>query len=322
LVREFFFLPFSLFALLKLRRERFDLLHVNEVTLLPLGIIAKKFLRLPMVVHVRSLQRRPGSSWRTRLINHWLRTHADSVVAIDHSVAATLESNLPLVVIHNGLRVKADAVGVQLERSASAPVRAGFLGVLIALKGIYELVEAMRILKDRGVVIECFVAGENARKLSEFRAWALGLFGFARDVRADLELLIRKHGLQNHVRLLGFVEDVHALYPTLDILCFPSHLNAAGRPVFEAAFYGIPSIVAVSDPLPDAVQHEITGLAVATPDPVLIADALQRLAENAEYRRKLGIQARNWAMENFSIENSAASMFAAYKRLIGAHTSQ
>ena len=316
-LRELFFLPFSLLALWRLRHERFDLLHVNEITLLPLGIVAKKLLHLPMVVHVRSLQRAPGTGWRTRLVNLWLRKHADVVVAIDHTVANTLEDNLPLAIIHNGLRVNASSVKNFFGHKADGPVRVGFLGVLIALKGIYELVEAMRILKERGVSVECVVAGENARELFGIRAWALRTLGFARNVRAELEALIDEYGLQQHVQLLGFVGDVHALYPRLDILCFPSHLNAAGRPVFEAAFYGVPSVVAVADPLPDAVQHGVTGLAIPRPEPGLIADALQQLVEDKTYRMKLGRQARDWAVENFSIESSASAMLKVYKRLGG-----
>jgi glycosyltransferase involved in cell wall biosynthesis len=317
MLRELFFLPFSLLAVWRLRYERFDLLHVNEITLLPLGIVAKCLLRLPMVVHVRSLQRAPGTGWRTRLVNCWLRKHADVVVAIDHTVANTLENNLPLTVIHNGLRVNALS-GQHLScRNPGDPVRIGFLGVLIALKGIFELVEAMRILKERGVQVECVVAGENARELSGIRAWALRTLGFARNVRAELEALIDEYGLQQRVQLLGFVGDVHALYPRLDILCFPSHLNAAGRPVFEAAFYGVPSVVAVADPLPDAVLHEVTGLAIPRPEPGLIAEALQRLAEDEAYRLKLGSHARDWAVENFSIESSASAMLQVYKRLGG-----
>lgn len=315
-LREIFFLPFSLLAVWKLRRERFDLLHVNEITLLPLGIVAKRLLRLPMVVHVRSLQRAPGTGWRTRLINRWLRKHVDVVVAIDRTVASTLEGNRPLVVIHNGLRVNATSGQNSLSHKADGPVRVGFLGVLIALKGIYELVEAMRILKERGVSVECVVAGENARELSGIRAWALRTLGFARNVRAELEALIEEYGLQQHVQLLGFVGDVHALYPRLDILCFPSHLNAAGRPVFEAAFYGVPSVVAVADPMPDAVVDGVTGIAIPKSDPALIADALQRLAEDAGYRQRLGDQARVWAIENFSIDENAQRMYRIYLGLL------
>lgn len=315
LLRELCLLPSSLLALWKLRQQHFDLLHVNEITLLPLAIIAKRLFKVPMVVHVRSLQRSPGSGRRTRLINGWLRRHADAVVPIDCTVAATLEDGLPITVVRNGLHL-GTAIAPVAEKRLDSPVRVGFLGVLIKLKGIYELIEAMRILKKRGVEIECLVAGENARELSGLKAWVLRRLGFARDVRADLVKLIAEYGLQEQVRLLGFVADVRTVYPQLDVLCFASHLDAAGRPVFEAAFYGIPSVVAVSDPVPDAIVHEVTGLAIARPDPTLLADALQRLAEQPDFRRRLGKQASVWAQENFSIEANASLMLQVYQSLV------
>ncbi len=314
LLRELYLLPFSLRALWRLRHQTFDLIHVNELTLLPLGILAKRLLRLPMVVHVRSLQRPPGEGRRTRWVTGLLRRHADAVVAIDHTVAATLADDLPLSVIHNGLSIDA-GTSLACPAGEDEPVKVGFLGVLVELKGIFELLEAMRILKHRGVNIRCLVAGENARQLSRWKAWLLAQFGFGRDVRAELEALIEHHGLHQQVELLGFVADVRTLYPQLDILCFPSHLNAAGRPVFEAAFYGIPSVVVVRDPVSDAVIHEVTGLAVAEPQPLLIADALQRLVEDAELRRRLGAQARVWAKQTFTIESNAARMAELYKAI-------
>lgn len=315
LLREIFLLPFSVAAIWRLRHEKFDLLHVNEVTLLPLGIVAKWCLRVPMLVHVRSLQRAPDSGFRTRLVNAWMRRYADAVVPIDHTVAATLASDLALSIVHNGLGIEKD-IQVSSSHNAGRPVRVGFLGVLIPLKGIYELIEAMRILKARNVNIECLIAGENARKLTGLKAWTLRKLGFADDVRANVERMIGDYGLQSQVRMLGFVGDVRSLYPQLDILCFPSHLDAAGRPVFEAAFYSIPSVVAVGNPVPDALVHEVTGLAISRPDPELLADALQRLAEDDTLRLTLGRQARQWAEENFAIKTNAALMHSVYLRLL------
>ena len=325
LLRELFLLPFSLLGLWRIRHQHFDLIHVNEITLLPLGLVAKWLFRIPMVVHVRSLQRKLDSSWRTQLVNRWLRQHAKAVVAIDCTVASTLEPSSSLYVIHNGLKINSADTATQAPLSPVndlSTLRVGFFGVLIPLKGIYELVEAVRILKNRNIQIECLVAGENARELSRVKGWILSKLGFARDVRAELEDLITRYGLQKQVRLLGFVSDVRTLYPQIDVLCFPSHLDAAGRPVFESAFYGIPSVVAITNPLPDAVIHEVTGIAIPKSDPVLIADALQRLAQDSEYRRALGRQARDWAYKNFAIQSSSVAMYDLYQQLLSSRSSE
>ena len=323
LLREIFFLPFSLLGLWRIRKEEFDLIHVNEITLLPLGLVAKRFLGIPLVLHVRSLQRKPGNGCRTRLVNFCLRKYADVVVAIDHTVADSLEGGMALQVVHNGIKIESDIfspVNSQEKSKAESVVRVGFLGVLIPLKGIYEMVEAIKILKDRGVKVECLVAGENARDISGLKAWALQKLRFAKNVRADLESFINNNDLHDQIKLLGFVGDVRTLYPKLDILCFPSYLDAAGRPVFEAAFYGVPSVVAINNPMPDALIHGVTGLAISHPTPDLIADAIQRLVQDVEYRQLLGRRAREWAIENFSIENSAATMHDIYRKLASSAT--
>ena len=315
IIRELMFLPTSLHALWRSRKQDFDLIHVNELTLLPMGVLAKRLLRIPMVVHVRSLQWTPSKGWRRRWLTECLRRHADAVVAIDHTVASTLDSRLLVDVVHNGISVS-NAHSTLEGRDVNAPVRVGFLGVLLPLKGIYELIEAMRILKERGVRVECLVAGENPRRMAGIKGYLLSRLGFAHDVRAEVEAMIEVYGLHDHVKMLGFVDDVQALYRKIDILCFPSHLNAAGRPVFEAAFHSVPSVVALENPLPDAIVHGVTGLAVPRPDPEMIADAIQKLAEDAEYRCTLGRQARVWAEENFSIERSAEQILEIYRRVL------
>jgi glycosyltransferase involved in cell wall biosynthesis len=325
LLRELFFLPFSLVALWNLRREDFDLIHANEVTLLPLAVIAKLVLGAPLVVHVRSLQRRPIESRRAVWVRQCLERHADAVIAIDQTVAGTLGKKVASSIVHNGLDTSpSEAIPPSAGSNATKAVKVGFVGVLLPLKGIYELVEAMRILKERKVPVELVVAGENSRALAGAKAWVLQRLGFHRDFRSDLAALVEKYGLADRVKFIGFVGDVRTLYPQIDILCFPSHLDAAGRPVFEAAFYGIPGVVAVADPLADAIVHNVTGLAIPRPDPVLIADALQRLAEDEEFRLQLGRQAREWARKNFSIEKSADAILKIYSSLLSrrpTHTS-
>lgn len=316
-LRELFLLPLSLAAIWRLRRESFDLIHANDLPLLPLAVVAKKWLHAPLVVHVRSLQRSPEESRRARLVNRCLERHADAVVAIDQTVAATLGEGVACNIVHNGLDSSpSDLVSPTLGCGTTKIVKAGFFGVLLPLKGIYELVEAMRILKERKVAIKLVIAGENSRTLAGVKAWVLRKLGFHRDVRSDLAALVGKYGLIDRVEFAGFVGDVRSLYPQIEILCFPSHLDAAGRPVFEAALYGIPSVVAVADPRPDAVVHNVTGLAIPSSDPVLIADALQRLVEDEELRRRLGRQARDWARENFRIEQSAENILNIYASLL------
>lgn len=322
LLRELYLMPFSLLALWRLRREKFDLIHVNEITLLPLGLLAKHWFKLPLVVHVRSLQRGASAGLRSRWISRVLRHHVDAVIAIDHTVANGLAIDLPLTVVHNGLNLEPDYIAQARATAVNARPSVAMLGVLIRLKGVYEFLEAARILvKERSRDAEFQIAGENAREVTGLKSAVLKMMGFSEDVRSELERRIEAYGLQNHVRLLGLVKDVRQLLPDIDILCFPSHLNAAGRPVFEAACFGIPSVVALSNPVADAIVDGVTGLVIPRPDPVLLADALEKLIDDAPYRQTLGRQAKLWAAEHFSIEKNARIVSDLYQRLIDAKAS-
>ena len=103
-------------------------------------------------MHGRSLQRN-SISLRDRLIQFCLAKYVDVVIAIDETVAESLPKGLPLSVIHNGINLNFDSKQISIDlfnqkKRNKIPV-VGFFGVLIPSKGIYELVEAMRILKQK-----------------------------------------------------------------------------------------------------------------------------------------------------------------------------
>lgn len=320
-LREILLWPFGLLALWRLRSApRFDVIHLNEIVVLPLGLVARRWLRAPLLVHVRSLQRLPGADWRTRLMNDWLAS-ADAVVAIDRTVRRTLPATLPVTIVHNGLAA-ASVVAVPVRAAGRRPFRVAMVGALLAAKGVYEFVAAAQLCRDRGLDIEFLLAGDNVRELRGVRRWVLGALNLARDVRAELQRMIEEQGLQDVVRLLGFVGDVRPLYASIDLLCFPSHLDAAGRPVFEAAFHGVPSLVAATDPEPDTIVHEQTGLCIAARDPRAIADAVERLVRSPDELARMGAAARRLALDNFDMERNAEEVLAIYRQLAGRAVSE
>jgi glycosyltransferase involved in cell wall biosynthesis len=315
LLRELALLPFSVSALFAARRGgRFDLIHINEITLLPLGLIAKKLLGIPLVVHVRSLQHRKG--WVSAWVARRLSQDAAAVIAIDETVKRTLPVGLAVNVIHNGLDVS----------PPSSPInphvfRVGIVGLLLKLKGVYEFVEAARILlNERGMQAEFWIVGENARSMLGLRAWLFRKLDFARDVHKELRELIAEHGIGKSVLLKGFQANVQSVYRELDLLCFPSHLNAAGRPVFEAAFFGLPSIVAVRDAPDDAIIHGHTGLCIDEPDPVALANAIVWMYLNPAERERMGRNANKLAHTHFDITRNAQEVLAVYRRILNARS--
>ncbi len=314
LLRELAYWPGSLLALRRAARHGpYDVIHCNEITALLLGLMAKRMLRTPLLVHVRSLQRDGGDSRITAWLQGLLGRHADAVVAIDEAVRRTLPASLPVEIIHNGMKLPAEMPD-RLQTPAR-PFCVGIIGVLHRSKGVYELLEAARLLRDRGVPLRVKVVGANARALSGLRGWALRKLDFARDVRAELEAFVNLHGLQEVVEFTGFIPDIRPVYSQLDAVCFPSHLDAPGRPVFEAALFGLPTIVAMRQPTADVIVHGETGLCIAEPAPAAIAEAIETLAKDPARAHQMGLRAREMAAGRFDSRVCAARMVALYQRL-------
>jgi glycosyltransferase involved in cell wall biosynthesis len=291
----------------------FDLIHCNEITALLPSLLAKRWLRAPLVVHVRSLQRKEDEGWISRWLYRKLRDNADAVIAIDEAVQRTLPATLPATVIHNGLKVP--EVPQQVRKSGQA-LCIGIVGVLHRAKGVYELVQAVRILRDRGVAVHLLVVGENVHRVAGLRGWLFRKLGFARDVRGDLENYVAAYRLGDIVEFTGFVKDISKVYERTDALCFPSHLDAPGRPVFEAALFGLPSIVAMRDPTADVVVDGETGICIDSPEPAAIADAIERLASDRAFTASLGNRARALAMESFPSSRTAAKTWSLYQQVL------
>lgn len=312
LLRELAYWPGSLLALRRAARHGpYDLIHCNEITALLLGFMAKRMLGTPLLVHVRSLQRDGGDSSVTAWLQGLLRRHADAVVAIDEAVRRTLPASLPVEIIHNGMKLPAEMPA--RSHSPARPFCVGIIGVLHRSKGVYELLEAARLLRDRGVPLRVKVVGANVRPLSGVRGWVLRRLDFARDVRAELEAFVKLHRLQEVVEFTGFIPDIRPVYGQLDAVCFPSHLDAPGRPVFEAALYGLPTIVAMREPTADVIIDGETGICISEPTPLAIADAIQCLANDRERSRAMGLKARLLAIGRFDSKICAEKMLATYK---------
>ena len=317
LLRELAYLPTTLLAIWRARKlEPFDLIHCNELPVLIPGLIARRWLGVPLIIHVRSLQRGDSGGQITRWISHLLRANAEAIIAIDEAVRRTLPNNLDVTVVHNALSAP---VGMS-NHSADDEFRIGIVGVLHRAKGVYELVEAVRILRERGVRVRLFVVGRNVHDLSGLRGWLLKRLKFADDVRADLTQLIQDYELGEYVKFTGFVDDIGAIYRALDAVCFPSHADAPGRPVFEAALYGLPAIVAMRDPTDDVIEHGVTGICIDAPCPDLIADAIQSLAADRDMARRMGNVAHARATQRFERSIVAGKILGVYRAVIDART--
>lgn len=124
-----------------------------------------------------------------------------------------------------------------------------------------------------------------------------------------LAAAIVRHGLENHVRLLGALDgrSLAGLFHRIDLfvmpcLDVPGDVEGFGIVFMEAALGGAPSVATRVGGIPDAVVDGETGILVAPGDSESLAAAICRLIEDEPLRRRLAAAAAARTRESFSWE--------------------
>ena len=323
LLRELAFLPSTVLALRRARKllPEIDLIHINEITGVVVLWLVRRWFTAPAIMHVRAVTRVAPEARRTRWVARTLMHRASAVIAIDDTVRASLAADLPVEVIHNAFAATLSAGhDAALERSLAAmrstSFKVGFVGNLLRVKGIMELMQAARLLRDRGLDIEFLVVGDETQSSRGLKARLLRTLGLRQNMRAEVEAFVEVHSLHDTVHLTGFTEGISRAYAHMDVLCFPSHLDAPGRPVLEAALLGVPSIVATRNPMPDTLIDGETGIAIEARSATHLAAAIEALATDRERSRRMGASARRLAEQNFDAQRNAQALLQLYRRVV------
>jgi len=175
-----------------------------------------------------------------------------------------------------------------------------FLGRLGARKGVYDLLEAIRRLRGRGVPAVFTLAGdgevERVRQLAE-----------------EMEL-------SDCVRVPGWVdgEVKEALLSDADFLALPSYYEGLPMAVLEAMSRGLPVVATPVGGIPEAVRDGVNGYLVEPGDAEALADRMERLCLDPGLRRRMGERARAEAEEKFGMpafEERLANVYETLRRL-------
>jgi glycosyltransferase involved in cell wall biosynthesis len=120
-------------------------------------------------------------------------------------------------------------------------------------------------------------------------------------------------------------DELHAYYHAADVFALPSVANseAFGLVQIEAHAASTP---AVSTNLPTSVPYAnldgVTGLTVAVGDVSALAGAINRLLRDDELRARLGRQARERALTQFTIPRMVSQMLDVYAEAIDLHAAR
>ena len=154
-------------------------------------------------------------------------------------------------------------------------------------KGILELIDALKILNNKGYIF-------NAR-----------LVGAPIDLTIDfLRNLINSQNLSGCVEMIGplYGTDKNNELKKADIFVFPSKNEAFPLVILEAMQSGLPIVSTSDGGISDMIIDNETGYLVEKENPQLLADRLAILLKDKDLRIKFGEQGLRRFAENYTLE--------------------
>lgn len=173
------------------------------------------------------------------------------------------------------------------------------IGSLHWKKGQTYLIQAMAILRDRGIPFHLRIIGEG-------------------EERVNIEKVISNYKLTSQVEMLGAKtqDEVAKLLGTAD--CYIQSSISEGIPVaiMEAMACELPVISTNITGIPELVLDGETGILVEPKDVSAMASALETLYKKTpEQRLEMGKKGREWVLKEFTLEGNVRKLVACFESI-------
>jgi glycosyltransferase involved in cell wall biosynthesis len=178
-----------------------------------------------------------------------------------------------------------------------------YVGRLIRRKGVHNLLEAVRLLRGRGIEVHLTVVGEGPE--------SDGL----RRTAAERNLPVRFLGKRNRY-------EIRELLRRTAVLCAPSTSfggespEALGLVLLEAQAMSVPVVATRNGGIPETLEDGRTGYLVDQDSPSTLASALARLLDNESLNRSFGWRARAFVCDRFDINRCYGALEDLYDRYV------
>jgi glycosyltransferase involved in cell wall biosynthesis len=194
---------------------------------------------------------------------------------------------------------EASAVRKELGIPDAAPV-IGFVGRLVREKGIGELVQSWKVVREKCPDAHLMLVGPL-----EPRDPISG---------ADKQLL----KADPRVRLVGFRNDLPQLYKSMDVVVLPTYREGFPNVLLEAQAMALPVVSTRAEGSVDAVEDGVTGILVPPRESAPLTRATLAYLDDASLRARHGAAGRDRVLRLFERERLWEALLARYESLLRA----
>jgi glycosyltransferase involved in cell wall biosynthesis len=199
----------------------------------------------------------------------------------------------------NEFREETGDTQVNIVREFAIPAGAKIIamaGRLSPEKGHRYLIQAMALLLQKRDDVFLLILGEGV-------------------LRAKLEEMANRLGLNGHIAFAGFRKDIYEILTQIDGFVLPSLTEGLPCVILEAFAAGKPVVATAVGGSPELVRHMETGFLVPPQDAAEIADAIDYLLSNPDKARELARAGRELLDREFSLEKQTRDICDIYQQL-------
>lgn len=177
---------------------------------------------------------------------------------------------------------------------ASDQLHCAFIGRVTQIKRPDRFLDVVAEIKMRRINLSFFIAGDG-ELLEHSRA------------RIIAEAL--------PVTVLGWQSDIEKILAAADIVVLTSDNEGTPLSLIQAGMAGLPVVTTNVGSVPEVVLDGTTGITTNL-DVNQIADALEKLANNADLRATMGAAAQEFTLANFGVTQFVSAHEELYKKLL------
>jgi glycosyltransferase involved in cell wall biosynthesis len=169
-------------------------------------------------------------------------------------------------------------------------------------------------VKTEGLSWVIRACGELRRRGQRFR---VVIVGDGRE-RPRLASLARAE-LPDRALFAGQVDrrELYRYYSAADLFVFPGIQESLGMVYLEAQSCGLPAVAFENAGVPEAIQDGSTGLLVPMHDGPRFVEAIERLLQDGELRRRMGENAKTYVREFHDLNRNYQAMESVLQKVVG-----
>ena len=295
ILRELYaYLYFFLFLIkLKLKFNKISFFHLNELELIICAPLINLFFDAKITAHLRSRIEKKKGKIRSNILKKLIKKYLFKIIAIDYDCYETTPLKKITKIIYNGIFYQ----NLKISKKNNSLLTFGFIGSFIKRKGIFELIKVFKNLDLKNYNVKLICVG-NTRKNN----FLLNLFHLEKNFN---KFLYEENILSNkNIKILPSTYNLSDFYSKIDVIIFPSYMNAVGRPVIEASWFKKPSIIGLNKYNKDTAVKN-TCLIFKPGNLLSLEKKILYLVRNKSKIKKMGKNAFFNAKKNFDIKKNS-----------------